>query len=67
MAVQDLQKERDKLWAGCDVGRIDKLVADAADRLQSVLNVAINTWIENFDEYQAQSSVGRPISQCFAS
>ena len=62
MAVQDLQMERDKLWVERDVGGFGDLVVDAEDRLQALLNIAINTWIENFDEYQAQSSKSRPIS-----
>jgi hypothetical protein len=61
MAVQGLQKERDKWWVERDA-RIDRLVVDAGDRLQLLLNIAMETWIENFDECQAQSSMGRPIS-----
>jgi succinate dehydrogenase/fumarate reductase-like Fe-S protein len=64
MAVQDLQMETDKLWVERDVGRIGDLIVDAEDMLQSLLNIAINAWIENFDEHQAQSSKSRrcPIS-----
>ena len=56
--------EKDKLWVERDVGGFGDLVVDAEDKLQALLNIAINAWIENFDECQAQSSKSRrrPIS-----